>query len=233
MIFTGTFFAELLLLFLFSRMVTRKISSIIYHLSKNQNFTIYFMALLFFPGTILHELAHLIMAGILFVPVGQIDLWPKLEENGIKLGSVAIAETDIFRRFLVGAAPFLFGVALLLSILFFAAHNNLFANQIFIIIMLYLSFEIGNTMFSSKKDMEGALELFGGILFMLLVFYLLGVRIPSFNPQLMLENKTVVQIFKQGSLFLLVPLGIDLFVLLILRLTSFKKLPQEKRKANP
>lgn len=184
------------------------------------------MAFLFFPGTILHELAHLIMAGILFVPVGQIDLWPKLEEDGIKLGSVAIAETDIFRRFVVGAAPFLFGVALLLAILYFGVSNNLLSNQIFIIIMLYLTFEIGNTMFSSKKDMEGALELFGGILFVLLVFYFLGVRIPSFNPQLILENKTVVQIVKQGSIFLLVPLGVDLLVLILLRLTSFKRLPQ-------
>ncbi|HEX8932383.1 MAG TPA: hypothetical protein VF810_04465 [Patescibacteria group bacterium] len=226
MIFTGTFFAELLLLFLFSRMVTRKLSSIIYQVSKSQKLTIYFMAFLFFPGTILHELAHLIMAGILFVPVGQIDLWPKLEEDGIKLGSVAIAETDIFRRFVVGAAPFLFGVALLLAILYFGVSNNLLSNQIFIIIMLYLTFEIGNTMFSSKKDMEGALELFGGILFVLLVFYFLGVRIPSFNPQLILENKTVVQIVKQGSIFLLVPLGVDLLVLILLRLTSFKRLPQ-------
>lgn len=222
MIFTGTFFAELLLLFILSKAVTNKISLLFHKLTKSTNLTITLMAILFFPGTVLHELAHFLMAGLLFVPVGDIEFIPKLEEKGVKLGSVAIAETDIFRRFLIGAAPFIFGVSLLLGILFYAASNNLFENQIFIFFMLYFAFEIGNTMFSSKKDMEGALELFGVILFFTLVFYFLGVRIPAFKPELFFNNPMVVQIFKQGSLFLLVPLGVDIAVLLLLRLFSSK-----------
>ena len=224
MVFAGTFFAEILLLFMFSRMMTRKLSAVIFRLTKSQNFTVYFMAFLFFPGTVLHEISHFLMAGLLFVPVGRIDLWPKLEEGSVKLGSVAIAETDIFRRFLTGAAPFLFGITLLLAILFYAAQNNLFANQWFILLIIYLAFEIGNTMFSSKKDMEGALELFGAILFFIVVFYFLGVRIPSFDPTLIFKNKMVVEVFRQGSIYLLVPLGIDTAVLLLLRLFAIKRL---------
>jgi len=224
MVFAGTFFAELLLLFLVSRTLTINLSHLFFRATKSKNITIYLLSILFFPGTIIHELSHYFMAGILFVPVGTIEFIPKLEGDSVKLGSVQVAETDIFRRFLIGAAPFLFGVSLLLAVLFYAAAAHLFENQWFIIGMLYVAFQIGNTMFSSKKDMEGALELFGVVLFFLIVFYFLGVRIPSFNPKVFFDIPLVTQVFKQGSLFLLVPLGIDLLIILLVRLTLFKKI---------
>lgn len=224
MVYAGTFFASLLLLFLLSREVTKKLSYVFFRITRSKSATIYLLALLFFPGTVIHELSHFLMAALLFVPVGQIDLWPKIEGDNVKLGSVQVAQTDIFRRFLIGAAPFLFGVTLLLAILFYAVNVKLLNETWFIILMIYIAFEIGNTMFSSKKDMEGALELFGGIIFIVLVFYLLGVRIPSFDPEILFGNPIVMQVFQQGSLFLLVPLGIDLLVLLLLRLFSFKKI---------
>jgi hypothetical protein len=225
MFYAGTFFGSILLLFLLSKMVTMKLSHLFYRVTKNKTITINLMAILFFPGTVIHELSHFLMAALLFVPVGHIDLWPKMEEeNTVKLGSVHIGQTDIFRRFLIGAAPFLFGIALLLAVLFFGVSSNLFGEIWFIVIMMYVAFEVGNTMFSSKKDMEGALELFGVILFFVIVFYFLGVRIPSFDPKVFFDHPTVTQVFKQGSLFLLVPLGIDIAMLLLLRLFSFKKL---------
>ena len=224
MVFAGTFFAELLLLFLVSRTLTINLSMLFFRATKSKTITIYLLSILFFPGTIIHELSHYFMAGILFVPVGAIELIPKLEGDHVKMGSVQVAETDIFRRFLIGAAPFLFGVSLLLGLLFYGAAVHLFANQWFTIAMLYVAFQIGNTMFSSKKDMEGALELFGVVLFFVIVFYFLGVRIPSFNPELLFGNPTAIQMFKQGSLFLLLPLGIDLLIILLVRLTLFKKI---------
>lgn len=224
MVYAGTFFGALLLLFLLSREVTRSFSQLFFRITHSHSATIYLIAFLFFPGTIIHELAHFFMAAILFVPTGQIDLWPKIEGEGVKLGSVQIAQTDIFRRFLIGAAPFIFGVTFLLAILFYAVTANLLQQTWFIVLMIYIAFEIGNTMFSSKKDMEGALELFGVILFFVVVFYFLGVRIPSFDPHVFFDHPTVMQVFKQGSFFLLVPLGIDIAVLLILRLVSFKKI---------
>lgn len=181
------------------------------------------MAFIFFPGTIIHELSHLLMAGLLFVPTGHIELWPKLEGDHVKLGSVAIAETDIFRRFLVGAAPFIFGTALLLGLLFYAAQNNLFANNIYILLLAYTSFEIGNTMFSSKKDMEGALELFGALIFIGLVLYFLGIRLPSANITGIFENPVVTQVFQQGNIYLLIPLGLDVLILLVLKILTFRR----------
>jgi hypothetical protein len=224
MFYAGTFFGSILLLFLLSKMVTMKLSHLFFRITKSKTVTINFMAILFFPGTVIHELSHFLMAALLFVPVGQMEFWPKIDGDNVKLGSVQVAQTDIFRRFLIGAAPFLFGVALLLAVLFFGVSSNLFGEIWFVVLMMYVAFEIGNTMFSSKKDMEGALELFGVILFFVIVFYFLGVRIPSFDPKIIFEHPTVLQMFKQGSLFLLVPLGIDISILLLLRLFSFRKL---------
>ncbi|HSA83801.1 MAG TPA: hypothetical protein VLF20_02855 [Patescibacteria group bacterium] len=225
MIYAGTFFGALLLLFFLSKTVSARLSLLFYRITKSQKATVNLMAFLFFPGTIIHELSHFFMAALLFVPTGHIDLWPKMEDNhSVKLGSVQIAQTDIFRRFLIGAAPFLFGVSLLLGLLFFFVTNNLFANHWFVVLMVYLAFEIGNTMFSSKKDMEGALELFGALLFFTLVLYFLGVRIPELDIPSFFNNPTVSEIFRQGSIFLSVPLGIDIIILLLLRIFSYRKL---------
>jgi hypothetical protein len=225
MIFAGTFFAELLLLFLLSKQVTGKISQFFYHATRSRTATINLIALLFFPGTVIHELSHFLMAALLFVPVGNMEFWPKIEnDDNVKLGSVQIAESDIFRRFLIGAAPFLLGVLFLLGLLYLMISQNWLSNPWIVAAMIYVAFQIGNTMFSSKKDMEGALELFGVVLFFIVVFYFLGVRIPSFNPSLFFDHPTVTEVFKQGSLFLLVPLGLDILVLVLLRLFGFKRL---------
>lgn len=225
MVYAGTFLGAILLLFLLSKLVTSKLSYLFYRLTRSIRWTINILALLFFPGTLIHELSHLLMAALLFVPVGQMELWPKMEdEHSVKLGSVQIAETDIFRRFLIGAAPFLFGISLLLGVLFYGVNAHLFNQRWYVAIMMYLAFEIGNTMFSSKKDMEGALELFGVILFFIILFYFLGVRLPSFNPNIIFGNKIVSEVLQKGSLFLLIPLGIDLAVLILLRLFSFQRI---------
>ncbi|HZE87287.1 MAG TPA: hypothetical protein VE090_03720 [Methylomirabilota bacterium] len=220
MLFAGLFLLELLLLFLVSRQVTRYLSFLFYRLTRNQTISIYSLALLFFPGTILHELSHLLMAGILFVPVGTMELFPKVEGDYVKLGSVQIAQTDIFRRFLIGAAPFLFGTSLLLGLLFFAAQNNLFSNYLYSALLAYAVFEIGNTMFSSRKDMEGAIELLGVVAFFGLVFYFVGFRLPALNLESFFGSPIVMQVFQKGSLFLLIPLGIDIILVGFLRLLN-------------
>lgn len=217
MLYFSFFFAELILLFLLSRTITRSLSLFFYQISKSKKFTITAIALLFFPGTLLHELAHALIAGILGVHVGTMEFVPKLEGEKVKLGSVQIAHTDPIRHFLIGAAPFFLGTALLLGILFFAGQNHLFDNYIFIIIIGYLVFEIGNTMFSSRKDMEGALELFATLIALIIIFYLIGIRAPFLNPNVLFTQPLVQDVLKNGSIFLLFPLALDTIVIIILR----------------
>ena len=201
MIYFCLFFIELVTLFLLSRSLSRYLSYFFYRISKSQHFTISALAVLFFPGTLLHELSHAISAGLLGVHVGTIEFMPKITGDHVKLGSVQIAQTDPIRRFFIGAAPFLFGTIILLGILFYSVQNHLFNNYLWILFVGYLVFEIGNTMFSSKKDMEGALELFGTIIVILIVFYFLGIRLPAFNPNTILDQPLFLEVFRRGSTF--------------------------------
>jgi hypothetical protein len=221
MLFTVLFLIELIILFILSKSVTQLLSHLFYRITKSRAMTINAMAILYFPGTLFHELSHALMAALLFVPIGHIELFPKIEGDQVKLGTVEIAHTDPFRRFLIGTAPFLFGTLFILGVLFFATTNNLFDNVLFIILIGYLVFEIGNTMFSSKKDMEGAIELLIVVAIFAVIFFFLGFRI-SFSPGVLLDNPTVQQVLQTGSLFLFIPLSIDILLFFLLRFVMRK-----------
>ena len=216
MFFAIAFFTELFLLFLLSKKLTRLLSMYFYSATRSKKATIYYLAILFFPGTFVHELSHYIMALLLNVRVGNMEFFPEVQEHSVKLGSVSIAHTDPFRRLLIGMAPFLFGTAIILGLLYAGSMNDLFGTYWFLILTGYAVFEIGNTMFSSRKDMEGALELLLVLFVLTLVFYLAGLRLPAFNPNVIFGQPLVAKIFEKGSYFLLLPLGIDCLLLIIL-----------------
>jgi hypothetical protein len=134
------------------------------------------MAAFFFVGTVIHEFSHLIMANLLFVHTGKMELLPKLEGNTIRLGSVEIVKPDPFRRLLIGVAPFLMGTTIIILTLFsadfFDATHTLWIG----ILALLIVFQIGNTMFSSKKDMEGASFFLVLFIIAIVTLYLLGFR---------------------------------------------------------
>ncbi|HVA96573.1 MAG TPA: hypothetical protein VND99_02875 [Candidatus Acidoferrales bacterium] len=217
MLFFTLFFIELFLLFLLSRSLTRNLSLFLYRISKSKHITISAIAILFLPGTFIHELAHALFAGILGVRVGTMEFMPRIDGEHVKLGSVQIAQTDPIRRFLIGAAPFFFGTAILLGLLFYFVHAQLYNNYLFVLLVGYAVFEIGNTMFSSRKDMEGALELFAAMICIVIILYLLGVRLPTFNPNSIFGQKIVLEVFQRGSIFLLVPLTLDTIIILLFK----------------
>ena len=72
-------------------------------------------------------------------------------------------------------------------------------------------------MFSSRKDMEGAIEL---LLFLIILaggIYVSGISLPFPDPTIFFEKPLVKQLFEKGGFFLLVPLGIDLLIICVLR----------------
>lgn len=211
------FLGELVVLFLLSRTLTRSLSFLLYYFTRSKKVTIHVMAWLFFPGTVIHELSHAVAAGVMGVRVGTMEFVPQIDGDRVKLGSVQVAQTDFFRRFLIGAAPFFAGTTILLTILFYASQNNLYDNYWVLALIGYTVFEIGNTMFSSKKDMEGALELLLTIIVITLIFYFFGVRLPEINPDIIFENPVGKEVLQKGSLFLLVPIVIDLIVIALLK----------------
>lgn len=218
MFFEGLFIFELFLLYLLSHNVSFVLSGFFYRLTKNKKLTINLLALLFLPGTFLHEAAHWLSALVLFVPAGKMSLWPKLTGNSVILGSVSMVKTDHVRRLLIGTAPVIFGVGIITGAIYFATKNNLLDNYWNILILSLIVFEIGNTMFSSKKDMEGAIELLLAVILLGGICYILGLRIQIETVIDFLSQPLITAIFQKGSIYLLLPIIVDAVFILILRI---------------
>lgn len=203
------FFLELLVLFFLSRSLTSHLSFLLRAIFKSNRITIILMAIIFLPGTIVHEFAHAIMAKLLFVHVGHMELMPQLHDESLKLGSVEVGKTDIIRNFLIGIAPFIVGTSLLLLVLYYSFTNNIFGFNLFTFLVLCFTFIIANTMYSSRKDMEGAVEFFLLIVTPIIFLYFVGVRIPGLTFEL-LKGNGVENFFRMSTIFLAVPILLDL-----------------------
>lgn len=203
------FLLLLLFVFLLSQKVTRLLSNFLMRTFHSHGATIQILSLLFLPGVILHEFSHLLVANLLFVQTGEIEFLPEIHGNQVKMGSVAVAKTDPFRRFLIGVAPIVggFGAILLFSYYLFA---TLISWQS--ILLLYIIFQISNTMFSSSKDMEGALGFGGGVLVLGILLQVFGVPIGT-GIVTFLKNAQINSFFIHLSFFLAIAAGIDMIMI--------------------
>lgn len=214
--FVLLFVLQVFLLFLLSHELTKSLSHALFQITKSRAFTVYILAFLFFPGVVVHELAHLIVASVLFVKTGHVEFVPKLGASEVRLGSVEVGKTDPLRRFFIGASPILVGLFIIggsFVYLQMLSLDLLWQKTIF----CYVLFVIGNTMYSSKKDMEGAIELFLTIGILFAIFYFLGLRvsIPTINTQTV---EQIIETTKRLDVLLLIPLGIDLGVIALAKL---------------
>lgn len=160
---------------------------------------LYFLVML--PGVLIHEVSHLIVATLLGVRAGGLSLRPKVQRDGLQLGSVQVARTDAVRESLIGLAPLIGGslVVLLIAGLVFeiplegqgAVVNRLtyVVNNVEAllrrpnaVLWLYLIFAISNAMLPSPSDRQPwqTLVIFVGIV-AAAVFFLNGgpPRIPD------------------------------------------------------
>lgn len=176
-----------------------------------QHVVIYALSFFFLPGVVLHELSHLLVANLLLVPTGQIEFFPEIHGNQVKMGSVAIGRTDPLRRFVIGVAPVIGGLFIML-----VASSYLL--DVFgswkSFLLLYVIFQTANTMFSSSKDMEGALGLLTAALLLGLFLQLAKLPIWSFAISLY-NNSAVIDFFARINFFLLLALGLDVFSVLL------------------
>lgn len=197
-----------------------KIFRFFYWLTKSKNKSVYLFSMVFLPGTFIHEASHFISALFLLVGVGEIKLLPEItHDNLIKMGEVPIAKTDIIRRFLIGIAPFIFGITLILLTVYFWSQNEPLFSWWKDLLAIYIVFEIGNTMFASKKDLEGAIELLVVTVLFGLIVYATGINVFhlfTFLPESYLE--TILEVFTRSSFFLAIPIIIDGVILLIFHL---------------
>ncbi len=181
--------AELFFLWLITRRMIQNIYTAIFLLSRSRPVAISILSVLLFPGTIIHELAHLFVAEILGVRTSGLTLVPEgLENTEVRTGSVSIAKSDPIRRAIIGVAPVFVGLAALGTISYFltlelsgvtlfeplAAYNDV---PVVSVLLGYLLFAVSNTMFSSPEDMDGFLPVAVVVTLILAALYIIGIRI--------------------------------------------------------
>lgn len=230
--YLAAFIFVFIVLFWQSRSIAKALWRLGYYLTGKQNATAGFVAFILYPGTLIHELAHLLTAGLLMVHVGEIELTPEIRDGGVKLGSVEIGQTDPFRRALIGVAPVLWGIGLILATLsFFVNQLNPWSTSFVwwqALILCYLLFVVGNTMFSSKKDLEGTLGLTISSVVVLCLIYVILYWIPFVNGNTFLApynspfifinslfTEPVKELLKIGIGYLLIPVILNSIILML------------------
>ncbi|MBI5945972.1 MAG: hypothetical protein HY864_16545 [Chloroflexi bacterium] len=161
------------------RLLHREIQAVLLIVTRNPWLSIVLFSALFFPGVLLHELSHFLLAKLLRVRTGKFSLIPKTLSNGrLQMGYVEIERTDIFRDSLIGAAPLIAGslcVAyvgidkLRLDLLWDVLRNgqiNLFFMGLGLLptvnlfpLWFYLAFAVSSTMMPSESDRHAWLPL--------------------------------------------------------------------------
>jgi hypothetical protein len=98
--------ASLLLLTFLQRSLHREIQSAFLLLTRRPGVTQAIFALIFFPGVLLHELSHYLLAKLLRVPTGRISLLPQAQPDGrLRLGYVETGSGGMIRDAMIGFAP--------------------------------------------------------------------------------------------------------------------------------
>jgi hypothetical protein len=157
------------------RWLHREIQALLLILTRRPALVIGIFSFLFFPGILLHETSHLLMARLLGVRTGRFSLLPKLLGDGrLRMGFVETESTDFFRDALIGAAPLITGGAVVAYMGIFrlglgpladAIRLGTWVNLVEILrelpgqpdfwLWFYLAFTISSTMFPSSSDRRG------------------------------------------------------------------------------
>lgn len=213
-------FALLVSLFFLSRFLTRLLSRLLLRLFHNQSVVVHVLSFFFLPGVVLHELSHLLFANLLLVRTGEVEFFPEIRGTEVKMGSVAIAKTDPLRRFLVGVAPLLGGLGILLLAFFYLVEPFVWWKAA---LLLYIVFQITNTMFASSKDMEGAIGFGIGVFVIAALLQLVGVPLVQ-GVSAFIFAIPVNTFFMRLDMFLFLALGLDVLSLFAMQIAlSFRK----------
>lgn len=196
------FIGEIIGIFLLSRLSLQKSYRVLQKIIRNDKLILLFVSLIYFPGTVIHELSHYIGALFLNLHPREMHLFPVIEGKTVRLGHVLYEKhpDDFIRSILVGIAPFLGG----LISLWILIQTKLFPGSVWWQTLLfgYLILTISANMFSSKQDLMdvGYLIPFG--LFIAFLLYLFSPSIsPGFLNQLVSPISYFIQTIQPLLLF--------------------------------
>lgn len=195
--------------------------AILYVATKSQKFSIIVLSAIFLPGVFVHEMAHLITAELLQVRTHGIEFIPELKDGSLKMGSVQVERSDIFRRLLIGIAPLVVGATALIGILYsfgyFLSFDRVFESAISFLLgflVVFVVFVIANTMFSSKRDVEGLLEVMLVFAIIIPALYVAGLRPHELLIPFMSQER-VVEIVREINILIAFPLAINIILGLV------------------
>lgn len=97
-------------LLILTRRLHREAQAIFLLLSRRPDIALTLFAVAFFPGVLIHETSHFLMARLLGVHTGRFSLLPQPTPEGrLQLGYVETAQSDWLRDSLIGVAPLILG----------------------------------------------------------------------------------------------------------------------------
>lgn len=213
--------AELFILFFLSRRLTQSVFDLSMLLFRARPIAIMIITILNFPGTVVHELSHMFTAEVLGVRTGKLILVPEgIQGDEIKAGSVMIAASDPFRRYIIGVAPILTGLAAI-TVLSYALFQYVpqwgdMANWGYVG-GAYLLLALSNAMFSSAEDLKGFIPFIVTLAIMAAAAYVAGFRVGLTGPALSVATQILDALTKSlGIVLALNSIGIILTKLLII-----------------
>jgi len=211
------FILQIIALYFLSHKTTNEFFYFLRTFTRNQKTVFVLVSVLFFPGTVLHEMAHYFFAVITNLRVKEVKLFPEFNEGYIKLGRVLYEKKDFVRGLIVGIAP------IIIALFFFwwlgafrlFPNDNLYLN----LILGYLVFAVSSTMFSSKQDLVDLIYIIPLIIIIGGAVYIFGIRADFILKNDGFINK-FISIIKTINFYLLFSLVVN--ILLILFFKSFK-----------
>lgn len=179
---------QIILIFFLSHLTIGELFNFLRIFFKKEKIIYSLVSLLFFPGTVIHEMGHFVGATVLNLRVHEVKLLPSFEKNQIKLGSVLYEKKDFVRGILVGIAP----IFLAFCFFWFLGKFHLFPNTNFWLNILlgYVVFAVSSTMFSSKQDLVEFSLIVPVIIIIIGIIYIFNIRL-----DVILNNKLLKEGF--------------------------------------
>lgn len=204
------------ILYLLTQLTLQLLFTLLHRLVRLRSIVYGLIALVLFPGTLIHEGSHAVSAIVLNLKVREIKLMPSWSSHTIKFGRVQFERKDPVRGIIVGISPIFFGYTALFLLAYLLPQSAFLWQKILII---YLIFSISTSMFSSSQDMA---DLKGSFPFIIATVFIMLVGVLCFRQQIRLffENNTSIML---SSLFTLI--SVNIFTLVIhLIVISFVKI---------
>lgn len=207
---------SLLFLYISKHKLSIEFSRLIHRFGGNRNSLIIFWSIIFLPGTVIHEMSHFLFAILTGARTGKIEIFPSfLEEDweneeggsGVTLGYVQTQRLNPLQGFLVGTAPFLVGIGLLvwLASMIKVSYDN---SLIYLLLFQgYLFFTVSNSFFPSWSDIKQTIPLLVTLSIVSILIWLLGFQF------LLQPNSFVFGILDTISLTLVVSTTINILII--------------------